>query len=584
MAARHSPNRNGERESQNTELTDALNKSVNWSNQDTLHLASLLYEGLDTPVTLGLYLRLKYGLLAEVVCIDSPNPLFYDDRDWTRFSADVQGVKFLSKAAIDVENLYPELKSWETFLDCERANKLENEFWNDVDAGRCSLTPTFESVLIRVREVIEQILGEFNISEWLDHCRLGPGMVAFGPKGTDVYVKLSEKLGITQNLSDFLPSIMEEYPGWFDGLTFDGNFDVAVNVHRGGKYTQVPKSAKTNRNIETQPLINSFLQLGLGQVIRRRLLSAGVDLSDQSRNQRMAFLGSKHAKYCTIDLENASDSISKGVIYNLLPRRWLHALNICRTEEILIDGQWRRLHRFSSMGNGYTFELESLVFYAIALVSSKSRPRDVSVFGDDIIVPNGRYTDVTSCLRKFGFRVNSGKSYHSSPFRESCGADYFNGHATRPFYMKEIPTDEPSIIRVANGLARSACRFGSSYYLSARFERAIRFCHSKLSRITRSTLARGWPDDDTYLFWPRLQSGFRLEFHEKKLTYTSYYSAKTALLYKMHKASTFELRTGKQSYFWRPDTIGHWKVGSFDVFNWYRAWPQAFTPQLSIWA
>jgi hypothetical protein len=92
------------------------------------------------------------------------------------------------------------------------------------------------------------------------------------------------------------------------------------------------------------------------------------------------------------------------------------------------------------MGNGYTFELETLIFVLLSIcacdevgVSSK----DVSVYGDDIIIPVEAYDVLKEVLETCGFTINEDKSYHEGPFRESCGEDYFRGINVRPFLVRE---------------------------------------------------------------------------------------------------------------------------------------------------
>jgi hypothetical protein len=85
------------------------------------------------------------------------------------------------------------------------------------------------------------------------------------------------------------------------------------------------------------------------------------------------------------------------------------------------------------MGNGFTFELESLIFFAIASCSCDAGI--VSVYGDDIIVPSQYATDVMKNLEMCGFSLNWDKSFIDGPFRESCGGDYFEGFDIRPVYV-----------------------------------------------------------------------------------------------------------------------------------------------------
>jgi hypothetical protein len=96
------------------------------------------------------------------------------------------------------------------------------------------------------------------------------------------------------------------------------------------------------------------------------------------------------------------------------------------------------------MGNGFTFELESLIFWSVAKACSEllNLESEVSVYGDDIIIDSRGYDLLTRSLSELGFFVNSEKSFSSGPFRESCGADWFKGTWIRPFYVKQRISDE----------------------------------------------------------------------------------------------------------------------------------------------
>jgi hypothetical protein len=90
------------------------------------------------------------------------------------------------------------------------------------------------------------------------------------------------------------------------------------------------------------------------------------------------------------------------------------------------------------MGNGYTFELESMIFYALAFAIARhySIPFDFTVYGDDMVA-NRELTDkILEIFPHFGFTPNKEKSFFEGPFRESCGFDAFLGIDIRPFYMR----------------------------------------------------------------------------------------------------------------------------------------------------
>lgn len=164
---------------------------------------------------------------------------------------------------------------------------------------------------------------------------------------------------------------------------------------------------------------------------------AGLSTRDQSINAEYARIGSATGLYATIDLSSASDLISYGLVKRLLPESWFNLLAAGRTGSVEVDGQELILEKFSSMGNAFTFPLETLIFWAISRAAS---PHEgvVSVYGDDIIVDSCNFHATVYALQLAGFVVNTDKSFYKGPFRESCGHDCCNGINIRPYYQKHL--------------------------------------------------------------------------------------------------------------------------------------------------
>lgn len=241
-----------------------------------------------------------------------------------------------------------------------------------------------------------------------------------------------------------------------------------------GRFATVPKDWKSRRSIDIQPTMNLYLQKGVGSYLRRLLKRDGINLDDQSRNQSLAARAQKDS-YATIDLASASDTIATELVRLLLPPALFEVLDDLRTHRIHIaddplcppEGEY--LHKFSAMGNGFTFELESLIFYAlcwaVVRMEAADDDSDIAVYGDDIIVAQCHASRVIEVLNECGFVVNDQKSFTSGRFFESCGKHYFDGVDVTPFYQKEMVTDVPSAIRFANRLFRWAARVGGGYDL-----------------------------------------------------------------------------------------------------------------------
>jgi hypothetical protein len=138
---------------------------------------------------------------------------------------------------------------------------------------------------------------------------------------------------------------------------------------------------------------------------------------------------------------------------------WYHLLDVTRSHQIAIvdeDGRVKQhgLEMFSSMGNGFTFPLETSIFLAIARSVVPSEELDnVAVYGDDIIVPAPYVEELINRLEFVGFQVNRSKTCLAGKFYESCGTDWFNGQNVRPFYTRSDEEDfVPPTVNVANQL------------------------------------------------------------------------------------------------------------------------------------
>lgn len=243
----------------------------------------------------------------------------------------------------------------------------------------------------------------------------------------------------------------------------------------------VPKTSLIDRCAAKEPDYNMYLQKAIGDYLRRRLKRVGVDLNDQSINQRLAKEGSIYASnrtrahawatvsqsdpvtiqqqgldLATVDLSSASDSITTQLVLLLLPEEWFDLMDDVRSKFTYVNNDWHRNEMFSSMGNAFTFELESLIFWALTRACAfhtQTRGR-ISVYGDDIICPTGLEDALKSTFEYCGFQINPKKSFFEGPFRESCGKHWYNGVDVTPFYVKGVPVNVSDWILLLNSLRR----------------------------------------------------------------------------------------------------------------------------------
>ena len=238
-----------------------------------------------------------------------------------------------------------------------------------------------------------------------------------------------------------------------------------VSVVPGNSIIAVPKNYKTDRTIAKEPCMNIYIQKGIGRAIRHRLDRVGVDLDDQTKNQRAALIGSVTGELATVDLSMASDTLSYEVVSWLLPNDWWWALEQCRSPVgVLPSGEIVNYQKFSSMGNGYTFELESLIFWGICqqVCSANVNETDMSVcvYGDDLVVPSIHYDSLVERLAQAGFTPNMKKSFSSGPYRESCGKHYYLGSDITPYYVRKPVQELDRLFLTHNNVYRWGQRTG----------------------------------------------------------------------------------------------------------------------------
>lgn len=250
--------------------------------------------------------------------------------------------------------------------------------------------------------------------------------------------------------------------GWFDLVWEDSPLwasfheDLAIAETKGNIMFTVPKSTTIDRCAAKEPDLNMYLQRGVGNYIRSKLRSVGINLNDQSINQRLARKGSIDGSLATLDLSSASDSVTTSLVEIMLPDLWFGLLRDLRSPYTLVKGEWHENHMFSSMGNGFTFELESLLFWSIAKAVRYFTGSGgvISVYGDDIIVGSGYAEDLSWVLGVLGFSVNNDKSFWTGPFRESCGGHYHKGYDITPFYLKKPLLRVRDAILMANQIRK----------------------------------------------------------------------------------------------------------------------------------
>lgn len=340
------------------------------------------------------------------------------------------------------------LKAFRRFARTEVSCSAVNDRFCQYTLGTPMEYP-FDAILADARRRIARILGTAPKLKDLD-LAFGPGATVTTKKKESCFrVKLGVQPCCSHELAPFVAKLLAQVPSYallhadpwraMPAGAGVGYLDVDVRIEYG-KLQFVPKDAKKYRTITVEPVLNTLFQQGIGRAVRKRLKKAGLDLDTQERNKALARLGSESDSLATIDLSSASDTIATQLVAFLLPEDWFVLMSLARTKTVTYEGLLIPLEKFSTMGNSFTFELESLIFWALSqsvLRFLDLRFTDLAVYGDDIIVPSAAYPLLELILAFCGFTVNADKSFVKGPFRESCGGDFFLGIDIRPWFCKD---------------------------------------------------------------------------------------------------------------------------------------------------
>jgi len=330
-----------------------------------------------------------------------------------------------------------------------------------VSNARHFITTVIERQNTRFNELNIQV--SLDLTYVLSNWRFGPGS-ANGVVGSHAARKIGESMTCTLECE---PYILRLRRSNYYFSTIDRRDNCGTTVIYGSRMTTVPKNEDTVRTIAIEPSGNMAMQLAAGRVLEDTLRSIGLDISDQQpKNKLLAQRGSIDGTVCTIDLKSASDMISLDLVRSLMPDDWVSLLNKIRSPVIDIDGNKHELNMVSTMGNGFTFPLMTLIIvsliYALRCRKANSPTlwvdwTDTAVFGDDIIVPTDEYSDLCILLEQSGLIVNHDKSFAVGDFRESCGGDFWKGVDVTPFYIRNLRTD-PEIYVAMNSLLEWSAR------------------------------------------------------------------------------------------------------------------------------
>lgn len=393
------------------------------------YLRSRNIAGLSSVVTLVDRHSISVSLLRVLLQIEAffkKNPSFSNDEVCT------------SAARISFE---------ESERRCKRTNKRLDWFF----FKRHRLDADLEIYLSRMEKHICKVLGPFERfrDQIPDLVRVTAGATSHAPKHRSApYLKMKRTYRCSTAASPYLIALNR-----FHGYKAPRIIRSSVN-----RVEVVPKSWKTHRTIACEPDGSLPFQLAFDEYCKKRLRLFNIDLRFQDRNQEYARLGSIDDSLSTIDLKAASDTVAFNTVAWLFPQPWFQYLNAFRSSTYKGVFGYGKYAKFSSMGNGSTFCIETLLFAAACVAVGSKR---YSVYGDDIIIEKELTPKLLKLLKFLGFVVNTDKSFIDGPFRESCGSYWYRGVNVRPFFLRNNARLKTELCHIINGTAAIATPEGA---------------------------------------------------------------------------------------------------------------------------
>lgn len=422
--------------------------------------ALMIYSSMNTAFSMKLYYLLSYKQYEDFL-ETKLNPLNYE-KDVTLFQKDYYCYNLLRKSPN-----FP-LHSLEERKGAAVAAFLQSESQCKASNLRLRNDRSRDAEMFEASRILNDIIGPLTtgalarIESLMGH---GSGSTATIRLDVSLPKKYGRRPSLTKALYPFYKALIPS-DEWY-------LYANRPEVVRGNRFSDVPKDSEEERGICAEPDLNLRGQLGVGRFWKERLYNhANIDLYDQSRNQEMA-RRAYHDKLITLDLSKASDSNCTYLVLDLFSPDWFKLLDCLRSHETKLNDRWVELEKFSSMGNGFTFELETLIFLSLArCIVPEEEWDDVSVYGDDLIVPAAYGSSIISLLGHCGFTVNERKSFLAGNFFESCGSHWYKGISCPVSYFKGASDNGfPYSISLANKLRIAAHEFGSGYYCASVFKR-----------------------------------------------------------------------------------------------------------------
>lgn len=295
-------------------------------------------------------------------------------------------------------------------------------------------------VIRKARQLLAELFANF---DWRDITPShGPGAVSTRERYQDKWnwTRISPRLSTSFPLDSYFYASLGHVCDDYQGITALRSEESSARV------VLVPKDSRGPRLISCEPLDFQWIQQGLSRSIVKLVESHpltrwNINFTNQQPNQFGALLGSLTGRYSTLDLKEASDRISVGLVHLLFPEPLLEVLMNCRSLSTeLPSGKVLNLNKYAPMGSALCFPVLALSVWAILTAGAPDADtrESILVYGDDVVVPTAYAVNAIEHLECFGLKVNRDKSCTSGFFRESCGVDAYKGVDVTPSYFRTV--------------------------------------------------------------------------------------------------------------------------------------------------
>lgn len=372
---------------------------------------------------------------------------------------------FLKKLDIDRPDLLEDMMQQYSTFEAELATRVLPGLTTDFSQG----------VIAEMRNILSRELKTFPIAPFIP--KHGPGRVA--ERGVGTWYEKNLNLRCDYRVSSLLA--FYDLGEWGDYAPFA----LEEESSRCAEYICVPKSWKTMRGISAEPAELQYAQQGVlcafDRLFREEWWSQRIDLHNQGWSRDLALKGSIDRSYATIDLSNASDSVTLELVRQVFRDcdclSWLEGT---RSTYVRTTYGVLEINKFAPMGSACCFPVECVLFMLMAEVARarvwvdsgrKFMPKIPRIFGDDIICDVATVPILLEILSSLGFTVNTAKSYWKGYFREACGIEAWHGYAVTPIkykkYSVRVSADRVSSEDLTRGVDL-ANRLGLAGYKLAR--------------------------------------------------------------------------------------------------------------------